>query len=155
MTLNLKSMVVFVALSWALITPVAAFAQAQAPEPGLPQKGRLAGPITPSVAAGTATGQVASAARRPHRGLNPVATGALIGAATALVGTALAAHTYGNNETGGFCSRCMLEWSSFTVPVGVGIGAAIGYGVKRARRTVTAAPIFSRNAAAVFVTARF
>jgi hypothetical protein len=81
--------------------------------------------------------------------------GAFLGAAAALVATAVAARSYGENEGGVFCTGCLIQWSSFTVPIGAGVGAAIGYGVKRARRSVTAVPVFSRKAAGVVVTARF
>jgi hypothetical protein len=56
---------------------------------------------------------------------------------------------------GEFAGSCSYGWSSFTVPVGAGVGAIVGYGVKRMRRSVTAVPVFSRKAAAVVVTARF
>jgi len=135
-----------------------AFAEDQRPARDVFTK--TAGNVAPSTlfsaAVGTRAGELASPQRRPRGGgLGPVATGALIGAAAALVGTAVAARSYGENESGGFCGVCMMQWSSFTVPVGAGIGAAIGYGITRARHSVTAAPMFSRKAAGVIVTARF
>lgn len=89
------------------------------------------------------------------RAYHAVKTGALIGAAGALAITAAAAAEYGNNEGGRFCGPCLVQWSAFTVPVGAAIGAAIGYGIDRAHRSVTAVPVFSRKQAGVVVSARF
>ena len=48
--------------------------------------------------------------------------------------SALAASKYGDNETGQFCTRCFMEWSAISIPVGAGIGAGVGYLIDRARR---------------------
>ena len=161
MTLTLRHIIVFGILSCTLWLPAAAFAQDH--EPALTVSDvstQVGGSVAPSglfgAVLGTRADEFALPQQRPRGGgLNPVAMGAFIGAAAALVATAAAARAYGENESGGFCGRCMVQWSSFTVPVGAGVGAAIGYGVKRARRSVTAVPVFSRKAAAVVVTARF
>jgi len=92
---------------------------------------------------------------QPRSESKAVLIGALVGAGAALALTAAAASEYGNNEGGEFCSRCMVQWSAVTVPVGAAIGAGIGFGVKRARRSVTATPIVTRRAAGVMVFARF
>jgi hypothetical protein len=84
-----------------------------------------------------------------------VMIGALVGAGAALIATGVMADRYGQNEGGRFCSRCMVEWSVITVPVGAGIGAAVGYGVDRARRTVTVIPVVSRRGGGVMVSAAF
>jgi hypothetical protein len=81
--------------------------------------------------------------------------GALIGAGAALGFTAFAASKYGENEGGEFCARCMVQWSALTVPVGALAGVGIGWGVGRARRTVTAAPIVSKSAKGIVISARF
>jgi hypothetical protein len=47
---------------------------------------------------------------------------------------AVAASRYGENETGTFCTRCFAEWSAISIPIGAGVGAAIGYVVDRVRR---------------------
>lgn len=157
MRLSLKHLIVPGTLCCALLMPVTALAQEDGSARDIFTKASrnvVPSPLL-SAAAGTRVGELASPPRRAGGGLGPVATGALIGAAGALLGTAAAAGSYGKNESGGFCSRCMVQWSSFTVPVGAGIGAAIGYGITRARRSVTAIPMFSRQAAALIVTARF
>jgi hypothetical protein len=158
MTLSAKSIIVSGILSSALLLPVTSLAQDQAPAGDLLTTAarNVASSSLFRAAAATRAGELASPPRRSHGdGVGPVAKGALIGAAASLIATALAARSYGENESGGFCGLCMLEWSSFTVPVGAGIGAAIGYGIGRARHSVIAAPMFSRKAAAVIVTARF
>jgi hypothetical protein len=52
------------------------------------------------------------------RGSRAVMTGALIGAGGALALTAMAAAKYGENEGGSFCTRCMMQWSVVSVPIG-------------------------------------
>lgn len=89
------------------------------------------------------------------RGSRAVMTGALIGAGGALALTAMAAAKYGENEGGSFCTRCMMQWLAVSVPIGAGIGAVIGYGIKRSRRSIAAAPIFTRRSAGVVIAARF
>ncbi len=118
MTLSLKHIIVPGTLCCVLLMPVMAFAEDQRPARDVFTK--AAGNVAPSTlfsaAVGTRAGELASPQRRPRGGgLGPVATGALIGAAAALVGTAVAARSYGENESGGFCGVCMMQWSSFTV----------------------------------------
>jgi hypothetical protein len=55
-----------------------------------------------------------------------------IGAGVAASGVAAARH--GENEGGEFCARCFVQWSAISVPIGAGIGAAVGYLIDRARR---------------------
>lgn len=98
-------------------------------------------------------------------GPGPVVTGALIGAGVGVVATALAASAYGENEGGRFCGRCFVEWGVVAVPVGAGVGAAVGAlfravshrpNLKRpAARYITGSPVFRRRGAGVVVTARF
>jgi hypothetical protein len=47
---------------------------------------------------------------------------------------ALAASRYGRNEGGGFCASCFAQWSAISIPIGAGVGAAVGYLIDRARR---------------------
>ena len=93
--------------------------------------------------------------RRSASATPSVVRGALIGAGAALVATGMAASKYGENEGGRFCSRCLAQWSLFTVPAGAGIGAAIGYGIHRLRRSVAAAPLFSAGRRGIVVMASF
>ena len=86
---------------------------------------------------------------------NPVFVGALAGAGAALALTAVGAAKYGQNEGGGFCAPCMVQWSAISVPVGAAIGAGIGFGVKRSRRSITAAPVVTRRSAGVLLLAQF
>jgi hypothetical protein len=155
MTVSLKRAIVYSTLC-ALLLPSTLLAQD--PKPAADLLPTNAVEVTPPslFSAAATAGEFAVQQRQPRTGgLGPAATGALIGAAAALVGTGLAARSYGENESGRFCGACMLQWSALTVPVGAGIGAVIGFGIARARRSVTAVPIFSRSAGAVFVTARF
>lgn len=55
-----------------------------------------------------------------------------IGGGVGLAG--VAASTYGSNEGGEFCTRCFLQWSAVSLPVGAGIGAVVGYLIDRARK---------------------
>lgn len=96
-----------------------------------------------------------SDAQAKRRGINPVVAGAAIGAAAAAGITFAAAASYGENEGGKFCGRCFVQWSTFSVPAGAGLGAAIGWGIGRARRSVTAVPVLGPKAAGVIVSARF
>jgi hypothetical protein len=161
-SMNLKHMIVPGMFACALLLlPGTAVAQEPGPAGTISDASTgIAGIVAPSNPLSAAVGRRAGEFAVPQQqrrggGLGPVATGALIGAAAALVATAAAARTYGENESGGFCGGCMAQWSVFTVPVGAGVGAIVGYGVKRMRRSVTAVPVFSRKAAAVVVTARF
>jgi hypothetical protein len=99
-------------------------------------------------------------------GGHAVAFGAVIGGAGALAVTAWAASSYGENEGGSFCTGCLAQWSVISVPVGAGIGAAIGLAIERSRRTtlfvaprprrtVAAIPLVTRSGAGVLVSARF
>lgn len=96
-----------------------------------------------------------TAQQRPRPRGRAIVIGALIGAGTALALTGAAAARYGENEGGEFCGACMVQWSVVTVPVGAGIGAGIGYGIERSRRSIVAAPMFSRRSAGVVIAARF
>jgi hypothetical protein len=111
----------------------------------------------PDVAATADAGPSPAQAFRHQKsqGTSPAATGAAIGIVAAAGITALAAAQYGENERGGFCGPCFFHWSLITVPIGAGAGAAIGWGVGRARRSVAAVPLFSPNAAGVAVVATF
>lgn len=55
-----------------------------------------------------------------------------IGAGVGLAGVAASKH--GSNEGGEFCTRCFVQWSAVSIPVGAGIGAVTGYLIDRARR---------------------
>ena len=81
--------------------------------------------------------------------------GAWIGAGAALAMTALAAARYGENEGGRFCGTCLVQWSVLTVPVGALVGAGVGYGLERSRRSVTATPVFSKGSTGIVIHARF
>ena len=97
-----------------------------------------------------------SAAPRPARSRGRgVVIGALVGAGAALVVTGVAAARYGENEGGKFCGVCMVQWSAFTVPVGAVIGAGIGYGIERSRRSIAAGPMLTRRSAGIMISARF
>jgi hypothetical protein len=56
------------------------------------------------------------------------------GIAGGIAVSAVAASKYGDNETGQFCTRCFVQWSAVSIPVGAGIGAGVGYFIDRARR---------------------
>jgi hypothetical protein len=86
---------------------------------------------------------------------NPVLVGAVAGAGAALALTAVGAAKYGQNEGGGFCAPCMVQWSAISVPVGAAIGAGIGFGVKRSSRSITAAPVVTPRSAGVLLLAQF
>jgi hypothetical protein len=63
-----------------------------------------------------------------------VGWGIAIGVVAGVATSGLAASKYGENEGGRFCGRCFVEWSALTVPVGAGLGAAVGYLIDKARR---------------------
>jgi hypothetical protein len=67
-------------------------------------------------------------------GTHGLAWGVAIGAASAVVATAAAASSYGENEGGEFCGGCFLRWSAISIPVGVGVGAGIGLALDALRR---------------------
>jgi hypothetical protein len=73
--------------------------------------------------------QVRSRSRRSAVGWG-ILGGVVAGVAVAAAG----ASAYGENERGGFCSRCFVTWSAVTIPVGAGVGALAGYLVDVARR---------------------
>jgi hypothetical protein len=99
---------------------------------------------------------VASAdAQAKRRRVNPVAIGAVSGAAAAAGLTYLAAARYGENEGGEFCGRCFVQWSAVTVPAGAGAGAAIGWGIGRTRHSVSAIPVISPRSTGLVLSARF
>jgi hypothetical protein len=112
--------------------------------------------VAATVDAGPSPGQAFSSSRR-HRaqGTSPAATGAAIGIVAAAGLTLVASARLGENDTVRICGACFVRWSLITVPVGAGAGAAIGWGVGRLRRSVTAVPLFSPDAAGVAVVARF
>ena len=97
----------------------------------------------------------AQAASPGRRGPAPAAIGALIGGTVALGATYAAARKYGNNERGEFCTRCFVQWSAITVPIGAVAGAALGWGIGRSRRSITVTPIVGRRAGGLAVFARF
>lgn len=72
-------------------------------------------------------------ATRPSR-KSAVGWGIAIGIGGGIGLTGAAASRYGNNEGGKFCTRCFVQWSAVAVPVGAGVGAAVGYLIDRARR---------------------
>ena len=98
------------------------------------------------------------------RGRQPV-WGAILGAAAGIAVTAAAASAYGENEGGDFCASCMVQWSTIAVPVGAGLGAAIGFALRGGEKTLYVAPgsraslrvmpILSEGRAGVRLTARF
>ncbi len=82
---------------------------------------------------GRPAGTAATTATRPSR-KSAVGWGIAIGIGGGIGLTGAAASRYGNNEGGKFCTRCFVQWSAVAVPVGAGIGAAVGYLIDRARR---------------------
>jgi hypothetical protein len=142
MTINLRTILLPAILFCALLAPQAAEAQ----------RLLLPAPSEPVLTRDTA-GSAAWQRSRPRSGL--VARGALIGAGAGLAVTAVAAAKYGENEGGRFCGACMAQWSLVTVPLGAAIGAGIGFGIERSRRSVTATPMFSPRAGGVVISARF
>jgi len=73
--------------------------------------------------------QRAAAPRRHVMGL-----AIAIGIGAGVGGAAVAASKYGENEGGQFCGSCFARWSAISLPVGAGVGAAVGYLIDRARR---------------------
>ena len=107
-------------------------------------------------------------AQTPTERGHPVAAGAFAGAGVAAIATFVGAARYGRNESaegGRFCGACFVQWSTLTVPVGAAMGAAIGFGIDRARRQSAArwkdpkrihvAPVIAKRGGGVFVSARF
>lgn len=104
--------------------------------------------------------------RRIRRaGGNAVTWGAIAGASIAALATAGAASAYGRNEGGGFCTRCFVQWAAASVPVGVALGAGIGWSIENGRRTtlylspepgrVVVAPLLWPGGAGLVVSTRF
>lgn len=75
-----------------------------------------------------ATSQPAAAPRRHVMGL-----AIAIGIGAGVGGAAIGASKYGENEGGGFCGGCFVRWSAISLPVGAGVGAAVGYLIDRTR----------------------
>jgi hypothetical protein len=67
--------------------------------------------------------------RHIRRGSHMMAISGLAGAAIAFGITAAGAASYGGNEGVGFCSNCLVQWSTMTVPIGAGIGALVGFAI--------------------------
>lgn len=84
--------------------------------------------------------------RRPggHAGV----WGALAGAAGGALAAWAAASKYGENETGGVCSICFLQWGAVAIPAGAAGGALIGLGIERDRREVLYLATAARSRAA-------
>jgi hypothetical protein len=76
-----------------------------------------------------------------RRGGHAVRNGALIGAGAAFGINLWFAKAYGENEGGSFCGGC-FALSIFTVPMGAGIGAAVGLPINRlGRKTIYLTPL--------------
>lgn len=77
--------------------------------------------------------------RRP--GAHAMVVSTLVGAGASFAVTTAAAASYGANEGGQFCTGCLVQWSTVTVPVGAGVGALVGLAINRWKvKTVYAAP---------------
>ena len=76
-----------------------------------------------------AAGQTANTGKR-H--VMPLAIA--IGIAGSIGAAGIAASRYGRNEGGSFCTRCFVQWSAISVPIGAGVGAAVGYIIDPTRR---------------------
>jgi hypothetical protein len=76
---------------------------------------------------------VAAAPQRPVARRHVMGMAIAIGIGAGVGGTALAASKYGANEGGEFCGTCFARWSAISIPVGAGVGAAIGYLLDRGR----------------------
>ncbi len=156
------SSVVGVALVCAVQFMVAAKADAQPRPVGIGTAALFGAADTPALPGPTQGSQPSQ--RENHA----VMWGALSGAVTAAAVTFTAAARYGRNEGaegGRMCGRCFLEWSSITVPVGTGIGAAIGFAVQQIRRQtaprpvnpsgIVISPIIGKRGGGVIVSTRF
>jgi hypothetical protein len=91
--------------------------------------------VPPSVGAWTMQGAIAAAvaqatpAAAPARGSRTrrfAVRGALIGAGAGAALTIFAAAAEGENEGGGFCGQCLLEWGAIVIPISAGVGAGVG-----------------------------
>lgn len=70
----------------------------------------------------------------PERGSSRIGWAIAIGIGAGATIAGVAASKYGENEGGTFCTGCFAEWSAIAIPVGAGVGAAVGYLLDRARR---------------------
>jgi hypothetical protein len=120
---------------------------------------RAEGPIKAAIR--NVTWQAAGASQ-PHHGRNTF-IGAMIGAGSAAAVTYWAAKTYGENEPGGFCEGCFLQWGAWAIPAGALIGAAVGSVISHVASPQRSprpgqtfiAPVASRRAAGVVVSFRY
>jgi hypothetical protein len=109
-----------------------------------------------------------SQGQQTQRESHAVMWGALTGATVAAVATFSGAATYGRNEGaegGRMCGRCFMEWSTITIPIGTGIGAAVGFAVQQIRRQtgrrpldphgIVVSPVLGKRSGGLAVSARF
>jgi hypothetical protein len=103
---------------------------------------------------------------RIRLGTKTVVKSTLIGAGVAFGVTVGGAAAYGANEGGAVCGGCVVQWSGYTVPVGAGIGALVGFVIdrstartvydRRARSsTVSIAPVVGRGSMGAVASIRF
>lgn len=131
-------------------------------------------PAMPQIVSGAshapASGPIAAAVRRSVLPSTPAPSGvrkgtwigALIGASGAAAVTYWAAKTYGENEAGGFCEPCFVQWGAWTIPAGALVGAVIGSQLSRSiaphhgppSRQTLVAPIVARRGGGVVVSIR-
>jgi hypothetical protein len=91
--------------------------------------------------------------------------GALIGAGGAAAVTYWAAKTYGENEPGGFCEQCFVQWGAFAIPAGALVGAVVGWTISHTAgphpstapppRKALIAPVAGRRGGGVVVSVRY
>jgi hypothetical protein len=86
--------------------------------------------------------------------------GVLIGAGAGAALTVFAAAAEGENEGGGFCVQCLVEWGTIVIPISAGVGAGIGAAIgvmlpARQPGSWTPGPGPRRRGAAVGVSLRF
>ncbi len=121
---------------------------------------RAGGGVRRAVASAVAQATPAPAPDRKRSARRGAIRGALIGAGAGTALTIVAASAYGENEGGGFCVQCLVEWGAIVIPVSAGVGAGIGaiVGVALPNRQPgpwTPGPAPRRRAAAVGVSLRF
>ena len=92
----------------------------------------LSNAVLPAIHANDRTAANWQTTPKPKRRAMGWAIAIGVGAGVSVAG--MAASTYGENEGGAFCARCFTEWSAIAIPVGAGVGAAVGYLIDRARR---------------------
>jgi hypothetical protein len=113
-----------------LVLGVVAIAGSQAEaggrEDGAPPPVVGEGTMRHAIAAALAQATPAPAPPRGSRVRRLAVRGALIGAAAGAALTIFAAAAEGENEGGGFCGQCMLEWGAIVIPVSAGVGAGVG-----------------------------